>query len=165
MEFVALLIGAIIIVAAFNNSQDGLATQLDQDIPGFFKMGVAIAAVLALGYVPGLKTPSRYLIALVLIVIVMTNYSQILAGFQAFTSSSGAATGSGAANPSTAYATNPASNALPTAAEIAGSPGATSSSSTGTATAAANTAVTQGFASLGVPAGLNPGSYLAAFGA
>jgi hypothetical protein len=122
MPFVALIIGAIIVVVAFNNSASGLATELETDIPGFFKWGAAIAAILALGYIPGVRTPSRWLLGLVLIVILLKNYQQIFSGLTTFASSGASATASGAssvaANPTAAYvATNApaAASATPTA--------------------------------------------------
>jgi hypothetical protein len=105
MPFAALLIGAILIVVAFNNSYPALATQLESDIPAYFKWAAAIAAILALGYIPGMRTPSRYLLALVLMVIVLKNWPQIQAGFSSFAGSGGTATsaGAGAPNPSASY--------------------------------------------------------------
>lgn len=99
MPFAVLLIGAIIIIVAFNNSASSLATQLEGDIPGYFKWAAAIAAILGIGYVPGLRTPSRYLLGLVLLVILLKNYTQIYSGFQTFLTSGGATTGTGAAQP------------------------------------------------------------------
>lgn len=155
MEFAALIIGALLLVSAFNNSYSQLVAELETDIPGFFKWGAAIVAILALGYLPGMKTPTRWLLALVLVVLVVKNYQQILSGFTTFSQASPTPTSSGAAaSPSASYVATYA----PAAA------GATSTSSSAATTAAANTAVTQGFAAAGVPAGLNPGSYLAAFG-
>jgi hypothetical protein len=105
MPFAALLIGAILVVVAFNNSFSALATELETDIPPYFKWAAAIAAILGLGYIPGLRTPSRYLLALVLLVVVLKNATQIIAGFKNFLTSGGTATtaGAGAANPSASY--------------------------------------------------------------
>lgn len=132
MPFAVLLIGIILVVVAFNNSFGQLATQLEGDIPGYFKWAAAIAAILGLGYIPGMKTPSRYLLGLVLLVILLTNYSSIISGFQTFLTSGGATTGAGAgaANPSTAYATNPTTTTPPTAAQIAGGAGTTTAAGT-----------------------------------
>ena len=73
MPFAILLIGAILVVTAFNNSFGTLASELESDIPPYFKWAAAIAAILGLGYIPGLRTPSRYLLGLVLLVILLTN--------------------------------------------------------------------------------------------
>jgi hypothetical protein len=71
MPFALLLIGAVLIVVALNNTHAQLATQLESDVPGFFKWGAAIVALLALGYIPGLRTPSRWLLALVVVAVVV----------------------------------------------------------------------------------------------
>src|SRR5262245_5782177 len=57
MPVALILIGGILIVVAFQNTMGQLARELEADIPGFFVWVVAIAAILGLGYVPGLKTP------------------------------------------------------------------------------------------------------------
>jgi hypothetical protein len=99
MPFVILLIGAIIVVAAYNNTHGQLASELQNDLPGFLKWALAIAAILALGWVPGLKAPSRWLLALVLLVIVVTNYKTILAGVSSFAGLGAQVTGAGAQAP------------------------------------------------------------------
>jgi hypothetical protein len=161
MPFAILLIGALLVVVAFNNSMSALASELEADVPGYFKWAAAIAAIVGLGYIPGFRTPSRYLLGLVLLVILLSNNSQIIAGFQSFFASSGTASsvGAGAANPSTAYATNPTTTSAPTAAQIAGS------GSGSTATASTTGAQVAGAASsvssiLSNP--LNPQSYVTA---
>lgn len=123
MPFAILLIGALLVVVAFNNSMTALATELEADVPPYFKWAAAIAAIVGIGYIPGFRTPSRYLLALVLLVILVANKSAIPAAFQAFLTGSGTASGvgAGAPNPSTAYATNPTTTSPPTAAQIAGS--------------------------------------------
>lgn len=83
MPFILLLVAAIFIVSAFNNTQATLATALEQDVPPYIKWAAALAAVGALGYIPGMRTISRYLLALVLVVIFLRNYQAILAGFTA----------------------------------------------------------------------------------
>jgi hypothetical protein len=90
MIFIALLIGAVLIVAAVRNSQGALATALVTDVPGYVVWGAAIFAVGAVGWIPGLKPVSRGLLALVLVVIVLNNYKAVLSGFQsAITTSEG----------------------------------------------------------------------------
>ena len=131
MPFAAILIGAIIVIAAINNSHGALAQELETDIPGYFKWAVAIAAILSLGFAPGMKVPSRWLLALVLVVLVLTNYQNILAGFTGFASSNVTAGGGGAAQPAAGYVSNPQST--PTQSEISGS---SSSAQTSVASAA-----------------------------
>jgi hypothetical protein len=129
MPVALLLIGALLIVVAFQNTMGQLATELEADIPGFFVWVVAIAAILGLGYIPGLKQPSRWLLGLVVLVIVAVNYKTILAGFTSFASTGSSATASGAAaapaNPSSAVA----AGTTPTAGQVAGTSSGTSSSS------------------------------------
>lgn len=105
MPFAILLIGALLIVVAFNNSYSSLVTELEADVPGYFKWGAAIVAILALGYVPGLKTPSRWLLALVLVVLFLANYQGFYAQIQSLVSSGGGGStvGQGQANPSASY--------------------------------------------------------------
>jgi hypothetical protein len=79
---VALILGVILIVAAIRNSQGALFAALGVDVPGFVVWAAAIFAVGVVGYVPGLKTVSRGLLALVIVALVLNNYQKILAGFQ-----------------------------------------------------------------------------------
>lgn len=81
MAFLALLIGVVLIVSVIRNTQGQLLTALQQDVPAFAIWGAAIFGLSLIGYIPGLKPVSRGLLALVLIVIVLTNYRQILAAF------------------------------------------------------------------------------------
>lgn len=154
MVFGLIIIGALLVVVAFNNSMSTLASQLESDIPGYFKWAVAIAAIVGLGYAPGMEKPSRWLLALVLVVIVLKNYSGIIAGFQNFSQSSGAATGSGTQAPATQYITT--GSGTPTQTQLAGG---TSSPSSPTQTAA--NAIASGTAPL--YGQFNPSSVLAAF--
>lgn len=155
MPFAILIIGVLLIVVAFNNSFGQLATELEADIPGYFKWAAAIAAILALGYIPGFRTPSRYLLALVMLVILLANYAQIYAGLTSFASSGGAATGTGAgaANPSAAYTANPATTTDPTQQQIAGNAGGSTAAS-GTQVASATSLIAAN--------PLSPSSYVAA---
>lgn len=134
MPFAILLIGIILIVVAYNNSFGSLASQLESDIPGYFKWAAAIAAILGLGYIPGLKTPSRYLLGLVLLVLVLANGNQIIQGFKTFLTSGGTASGGqGAANPSSGYTANPSTTATPTPQQVAGLGSASGTTSAGVA--------------------------------
>lgn len=82
MIIVALLIGVILLVAAIRNSQNALFSALAQDVPGYVVWAAAIFAVGAIGFVPALKPVSRGLLTLIIIVLVLHNYKQIIAGFQ-----------------------------------------------------------------------------------
>lgn len=122
MPFVIILAGALVVIAAFNNAQADLGKAIEQDLPGFFKWGAAIAAILALGYVPGLRTPSRWLLALVLLVLFLTNYQGILAGLKDFAGSGSASVGGGGVpTPASTFAATPDAGSAPTAAQVAGS--------------------------------------------
>jgi hypothetical protein len=71
-----ILIGLILISAAVNNTAGELGTQLQGDLlgtDGFVTWIVAIGALGALGYVPQLRTTSRYMILLLLVVLVLRN--------------------------------------------------------------------------------------------
>lgn len=94
MPFVVLAIGAILLIAALNNSQTALAGALETDIPAYLKWALAIALIGALGFIPGLKPISRGLMALVLAVIVLKNYAGIISGFRNATTGVGSATAS-----------------------------------------------------------------------
>ena len=83
MILVALAIGIVLIVASVRGQDGALFSALGTDVPGFVIWGAAILAVGAIGYVPGLKSPARGLLALVLVVLALNNYQNILAGFGA----------------------------------------------------------------------------------
>jgi hypothetical protein len=155
VPFIIVIVGAVIAIVAFNNSQGALATALEHDIPGYFKWAVAIAAILGLGYVPGFEKPSRWLMALVAIVVVLTQYQNIFAGFTGFAGSSGTATGSGAAEPTSTYVQSGGTTGVPTQSQIAGNPGTGS-------TPASATAATGSTGSTSTPAPLTAAQRLAA---
>lgn len=147
MPFFILLFGVLLVVVAYNNSAGALASELETDLQGYFKWAAAIVAILALGYIPGMKTPSRYLLGLVALVVVLTQWSNIQSGFTAFTSNPGSASGTGQAQ------------ATPTASYVASNaPAAATASNTATASAAAPATA----ASLIAANPLSPSSYLAA---
>jgi hypothetical protein len=88
MPFIALLIGAILIVVAFNGTHGQLATNLEKDVPGFSKWLFAIVAIAAIGYIPGLEKPSRWLLGLVAAVVILAPNGagqKIIQGIQQFT--------------------------------------------------------------------------------
>ena len=99
--------------------------QLGADIPGFFVWAIAIAAILGLGYIPGFRTPSRWLLALVVLVIVLTQYRQVISGFTTFASTGAAATSAGTptADPASTFASSPKAP-LPSPAQVEGVSGA-----------------------------------------
>lgn len=107
MVFVVLVIGLVLVVAAVRNSQASLFSALMSDVPAFAVWAAAIFALSAIGFVPDLKPVSRGLLVLVLVVIVLTNYKQILSGFQsAWQGAQGQATDAGTAAGAQAASTN-----------------------------------------------------------
>jgi hypothetical protein len=114
MLLAVLLIAVLLIVAAIRNSQKALFTALGQDVPGFIVWAAAIVAVGAVGYIPGLKGASRGLLALVLLVIILRNYSAVVAGFQA-----SAQAGAGGSGSTAQVGGGTASSAAPSAATVA----------------------------------------------
>lgn len=149
MPIAIVIVGVLIAIAAWNNSFSALASELEQDIPGFMKWGFAIAAILALGYIPGMRTPSRWLLALIALVYVVTQWSSIQSAFSnlASTMQSGTATasGSGSPTPTSSYVASNAPAATSTAVASASTQPAT-----GVITAAQNLAANP----------LNPNAYI-----
>jgi predicted membrane protein len=149
MPVAILIIGALLLITAFNNSFGTLTTALETDIPGYFVWAVAIAAIMGVGYIPGMRTPSRYLLALVLMVILLTNYTQIFAGFTSF-ASSGATTTAGTGGTATPTASYSATNAPAAAATTTTTAATTAVAATQTLTAAQQLAANP----------LNPNAYV-----
>jgi len=81
MAFLALLVAVVLIVAAIRNTHTQLLGALGQDVPGFVVWGAAIFGVAVIGFIPGLKPVSRGLLALIVVVLILTNYKGILSGF------------------------------------------------------------------------------------
>lgn len=107
MPFVLIIIGVILLVVAVRDTYGSLGQALSTDIPGYATWALALAGVGALGFVPGLKTPARWLLLLVLVVLVLKNYQAILTGFAGSTSTADATTPP--QTPAAAYASNPTS--------------------------------------------------------
>jgi len=161
MPVILLFIGAIIAVAAFNNAQGTLAAELEADIPPFLKWALAVFAIGGLGFVPGMAKISRYLLALVFLVIVVKNYQAIIAGFQAFQGSGAQAPTQtqASATPASAYAANPANPQITTA-EVTGTgslPASLGASSENINATAQQPIVTSPFGAF------DPGMFLASF--
>jgi type III secretory pathway component EscV len=153
MPFVIVVVGVLLVVAAVNNSYPALGQELKTDIPDYFKLGIAIVAILGLGYIPGFKTPSRWLLALFLITLFIAKWQTIVQGFQTFAQGSAAPTGTAAAVPTAAYV---AANAPEASAS------STATASTGTdinaATAKAGNVLTAAQSLAANP--LNPNAYV-----
>lgn len=123
MQFAIIVAGALLIVTAYQNTVGDLGAALKTDAAGYFRWAGAIAIILAIGMIPGMKTPSRWLLALVAVVVVVKNYTAILSGFSNFAKTGAASTGQGTpeTSPAAAYAANP--KAIPVAAEVTGTSG------------------------------------------
>ena len=113
MGLIALLIGIVLIVSAVRNSQGALFTALEADVPKFVIWAAAILAVGAIGVVPGLKPVSRWLLALVIVVIVVNNYQRLVSGFQSAVKNAPKDAGPAATTPSGGSASGQASGAAP----------------------------------------------------
>jgi hypothetical protein len=110
MPFLLVLIGAVLLLAAVRNTAGDLGNALAQDVPGYLKWALAIVAVGALGWVPGMRTVSRWLLALVLVVVVLKNYANLFAGFKALKNPPPPS--QAAASPASAYVANPNAPAI-----------------------------------------------------
>lgn len=86
MAFPLAVVALILIVSALRGSQADLATALLQDGPGYLKWAGAFVLIGILGYVPGFETPSRLLLALVILAIALANQGVIANLAAAFTS-------------------------------------------------------------------------------
>lgn len=156
MPFILILVAGLLIMAAYNNSAGSLMTELETDVPGFVKWFLAISAVGALGWVPGMEKISRMLLGLVLLVLFLSNYQQIFQGFQSVGSAGTSANTATNPDPAAAYIANPNAPSI-TQAEISGT-AATSSAQTVNINAAGQVATTAS------PFGaFDPGNFLASF--
>jgi hypothetical protein len=71
-----IIIGLVLISSALKNTEHELGQQLQTDVlgtSGFLAWAGAILAIGAIGYVPGLRQTSRYLLALIGVVMVVRN--------------------------------------------------------------------------------------------
>lgn len=84
-------IGLLLIVSAVKNTQHELGQQLQTDMlgqDGFMAWAGAILAIGAIGYVPGLRLTSRYLLALLAVVLIVRNGAVFAAAQTAITNAS-----------------------------------------------------------------------------
>ena len=80
MGIVILIIGVVVIVAAIRDTHEKLFGALAEDLPAFMVWAAAVFALGAIGWIPGMNPVSRGLLALVIVVIVLTNYKAIIGG-------------------------------------------------------------------------------------
>lgn len=73
MPLLLLLVGVILVVTSIRGTEGQFFTQLESDITGgYLKWAAAIVAIGALGYVPKFTYPSRALLCLVAVVLVVS---------------------------------------------------------------------------------------------
>ena len=91
------------VVAAIRDSQGMLFSALAVDVPAYVTWATAIVIIGSIGFVPGLKPVSRGLLVLILVVLVLRNYSTVISGFNNAWQGS---TGKSSASPSDAQLQN-----------------------------------------------------------
>lgn len=101
MAFMVLIIGVIVLIVAIRGTYGDLAAYLIADIPGYMRWALAIVAICSLGYAPKMQTFSRGLLALVGIVILLTQWNNMAAGLANFRAAVAGETGQGAVAPDT----------------------------------------------------------------
>jgi hypothetical protein len=76
MPFILITVGILMMVVAIRNSQSALGAQIVKDFTGqsnFFYWIVAIFILGAIGYIDELKGPSRAMLALVIVALILSN--------------------------------------------------------------------------------------------
>ena len=88
-----LVIGLLLIVTVVRGTTADFAKRLGQDVSGgYLKWLAAIIVIGALGFVPSLKLPSRYLLALVALVVMLRSGSGFISQLASQLSSPGTVT-------------------------------------------------------------------------
>lgn len=136
MPFALLIIGAVLLIAAARGTQDHLFSLAQGDFTGpdnFIYWVVAILVIGSLGYIPKVKSISVALIALVMVVLVLTNgkssaagggfFGKFVAGIQSTTAAVGGSGGPGGAAASQPAMTVGPGVALPKLPTLQGNPG------------------------------------------
>lgn len=80
MPFLLLAIGGVLALVAIRGTHAQLGAALEQDMPRFFIWGAALGLVGAVGFVPGMRRPSMWLLGLVVLVLVVSHYKQLFGG-------------------------------------------------------------------------------------
>jgi hypothetical protein len=97
MIFGLLVLGTLLIASGLKGTEHKLGQQIANDMlgtDGFIGWIAAFGAIGALGYIPKLEQPSRYLIALLVVVIVLRNggvFQQAMTAIQTAAASGGSA--------------------------------------------------------------------------
>jgi len=108
MALALLLVGILITVSALKGTEHELASKLEGDLTGADGFIVWFGAILtlgAIGYIPGLQQVTRWMIALVCVVIVLSNQGIVDNLFQAFQMTDQTGAAPAAAPPAPAPAT------------------------------------------------------------
>lgn len=82
MPIILVVVAAVLFMAAYNNNLSALGTQLETDIAGWAKWGVAIAVIGVLGKIPKFEKPAWALLVLVFMVLIFSNHSALFANLQ-----------------------------------------------------------------------------------
>jgi hypothetical protein len=82
MPIILIVVAAVLFMAAYNNNLSALGAELKQDVTGWFPWAIAIAAIGALGKIPGFEKPAWMLLVLVFLVLVISNQSQLFSNLQ-----------------------------------------------------------------------------------
>lgn len=92
MPLLLIFLGLLFVVAAYQNNIGAVAIQLETDVAGWFKWGIAIIAIGILQYIPGFERPARVLMGLVVVVVILTQgkgfFQQLQAASAAFAAGS-----------------------------------------------------------------------------
>jgi hypothetical protein len=127
MPLVLIFVAVILLVVAYQNTVSSFASNLGTDAAGFAKWFVALALVAGLQWVPGLERMGKWLLGLILLVLVLKNYTTVFKGFTDLASAAGSAPAA-VQTPASAYVANP-SNPNITTAEVTGTSSSTGSTS------------------------------------
>lgn len=73
MAFPLAIVAFLLIVVGIRGTYTDFFSALKADMPGYLKWAAAFVLIGLVGYIPGLEKPSRLLLALVILAIVLSN--------------------------------------------------------------------------------------------
>lgn len=82
MPIVLVVVAVVLFMAAYNDNLPALGRQLETDVAGWAKWGLAIAVIGALGKIPKFEKPAWALLVLVFVVLIFSNHSALFANLQ-----------------------------------------------------------------------------------
>ena len=155
MPLVLIVLAIVMVIVAYQNTQGNLVTSLESDIPGFVPLGLGVAGLGAVGFIPKMQPIARGLVGLLIFIYVFRNWNAITSGILALEQLGGATPApTSATDPASVYATSPAGS---------GSGAVTQQQISGTTTTGSGTNV----AGLPTPAqalaSFNPTQFLSSF--